>query len=639
MCGLAGIFHPDRDGAIDVALLRRMTAALAHRGPDGDGFHVEPGVGLGHRRLAIIDPTGGEQPMYNENHSVVLVFNGMIYNYRELTAELQALGHVFRTRCDTETIVHAWEEWGPACIERLDGFLSLALWDRNRGQFFLARDRLGKKPLYYAFTPGGGLVFASELGAFAGVPGLDRAFDAAAVDDFFTYGYIQDPRTIYRGIHKLPAAHTLLLQHGAARPAPRRYWQLPTESRAIDAAAATAELVARFDESVRRRLIVDVPVGAFLSGGVDSSAVVAFASAQRRTPLDTFTIGFGGAEDETPFAQMVAERYGTIQHNERATMDIIDAARDQGQVFGEPFGDSSSVPTHRVCALARRHAKVAISGDGGDEVFGGYRRYQWHRMTEAVRAYLPNGVRRGVIGQLARIYPKMDWAPRWLRAKYTLTELSLDAALGYFRMVTKVHREARQAVYSDRLRADLDGYDPGAVIAGLMDQVGTDDALKAAQYVDIHTYLVGDILTKVDRASMANSLEVRAPFLDIGLIAFGLSLPPALKLRGTAGKHVLKRAMEPYLPKQVLYRTKQGFASSPAAVFRAEAARLRGRLLGGAMLECGLFRARSIAELIDQHAAGQFDHSHALWLLLVFEGFLAAMATPPLAPAFADARV
>ena len=638
MCGLAGLFHPDRDGAVDAALLRRMTAALAHRGPDGDGFHLEPGIGFGHRRLAIIDPTGGEQPMFNEDQSVVIVFNGMIYNYQALMAELQALGHVFRTRCDTETIVHAWEQWGPDCVSRLDGFFALAIWDRKRGQLFLARDRLGKKPLHYAFTADGGLAFASELAAFAAIPNLDRTLDVRAVDDFFTYGYIQDPKTIYRGIHKLPAAHSLLLQHGSARPSPRRYWSLRTDSIPVPEAEAVHDLVTRFRDSVRQRLIADVPLGAFLSGGVDSSAVVAFAAGLRATPLDTFTIGFGGDMDETPYAHMVATRYGTTQHNEAATMDVIDAARDQGQVFGEPFGDSSSVPTHRVCALARRHATVAISGDGGDEVFGGYRRYQWHRMTEAVRAYLPAGMRRGVIGQLARLYPKMDWAPRWLRAKYTLTELSLDSALGYFRMVTKTHRQDRQYLYSDRLRSALDGYDSGALVADLMDSVGTDDALKAAQYVDINTYLVGDILTKVDRASMANSLEVRAPLLGIGLVEWGLSLPAELKLRGAEGKYVFKRAMEPYLPREVLYRTKQGFSKSPAALFRTQANRLRARLLGPVMQDCGLFQPGVIAGLIDQHAAGAMDHSQKLWLLLVFEGFLAAQATPQTA-AFADAAV
>jgi len=355
--------------------------------------------------------------------------------------------------------------------------------------------------------------------------------------------------------------------------------------------------------------------------------VVAMAARQRRNPLDTFTIGFEGAEDETPYAAMVATRYGTRQHNARAAaVDVIDAARLQGRIFGEPFGDSSSVPTFSVCALARRHATVALSGDGGDEVFAGYRRYRWHALVESVRAWLPPGVRRHAIGTLARLYPKLDRAPRWLRARHTLTELSLDSALGYARTVTKVQRERRRALFSSSLAASLDGHDPTARIAALMAAANTDDALVQAQYVDLHTWLPGDILTKVDRASMANSLEVRAPFLDEIFVGWGFSLPASLKLHGGAGKYLLKRALEPHLPRELLYRPKQGFASSPAATFRAQADRLRARLLGEAMAGSGLFSISAIARLIDEHAAGAFDHGGVLWLLLVFEGFLASEA-------------
>lgn len=344
MCGLTGVFRPDR-GLVDMAVLRAMTAALAHRGPDGDGFHAEPGIGLGHRRLAIIDPTGGEQPMFNEDGSVAIVFNGMIYNYQDLMPLLAARGHVFRTKCDTETIVHAWEEWGPDCLQHLNGMFAFAIWDRRRGTLFLARDRLGKKPLHYARTPDGAFAFASELSAFAAIPGLARTVSPRAVDDFFTYGYIPDPGTIYDNVMKLPAAHYLLLGPDTRRPAPQRYWSVPTETTRMDAAEASRALIDQLSHSVRHRMIADVPLGAFLSGGVDSSAVVALAATQRQSPLDTFTIGFAGNEDETPFAQMVATRYGTRQHNEAAAaIDYIDAARLQGRMFGEPFGDQSSVP-------------------------------------------------------------------------------------------------------------------------------------------------------------------------------------------------------------------------------------------------------------------------------------------------------
>lgn len=625
MCGLAGIFTHDAAREVNEGLLRRMTTALAHRGPDGDGFHIEPGIGLGHRRLVIIDPRGGQQPMYNEDRSVALIFNGLIYNFQDLMPELRALGHVFRTRCDTETIIHAWEAWGPDCLDRLDGTFAFALWDRNRQTLFLARDRLGKKPLYYATLPDGRFVFASEMAGLREIAELPRRLSAPAVEDFFAYGYIPDPATIYEGVARLQAAHCLLLRRGEPAAAPRRYWRPSTAPRAIGEAEAVAELTTRLRTATAVRLVADVPIGAFLSGGVDSSGVVAMAAGLRDAPLDTFTIGFDGAEDETPYAEMVARRYGTRQHNERAAaIDMIEAARAQGRIYGEPFGDQSSVPTHTVCALARRHATVAISGDGGDEVFAGYRRYRFHALIESARRLLPGPVRRHVVGELARLYPKLDRAPRWLRAKATLTELSLDSALGYFRSVARVQDERRRALLSPPLRAGLDGHDPAARIAALMEDSGTDDPLARAQYADLQTWLSGAMLVKVDRASMANSLQVHAPLLDHRLVEWGLSLPAGLKLHGGSGKYVLKRALEPLLPREVLYRPKQGFATSLAGLFRQEAARVRARVLSGVMLDSGLFDPHALGCLLDEHRAGRFDHSMAIWLLLVFEGFLAA---------------
>ena len=454
--------------------------------------------------------------------------------------------------------------------------------------------------------------------------GLARTVSPRAVDDFFTYGYIPDPGTIYDNVMKLPAAHYLLLGPDTRRPTPQRYWSVPTETTRMDATEASRALIDQLSHSVRHRMIADVPLGAFLSGGVDSSAVVALAATQRQSPLDTFTIGFAGNEDETPFAQMVATRYGTRQHNEAAAaIDYIDAARLQGRMFGEPFGDQSSVPTYHVSALARRHATVAISGDGGDEIFAGYRRYRWHSLVEAARRFIPSGVRGSVIAALARAYPKLDGAPRWLRAKYTLTELSLDSAAGYLRTITRVHEDQRRALFAPGLAAALDGYDPGARVPALMAESGTDDPLVQAQYVDINTWLVGDILTKVDRASMATSLEVRAPILDYRFVEWGIGLPSRLKLHGGEGKYIFKKALEPYLPRQVLYRPKQGFATSLAAPFRAGMDRVRARLLGPAMLDSHLFQRPAIAALLDEHEAGAFDHSTVLWQLLVFEGFLA----------------
>jgi asparagine synthase (glutamine-hydrolysing) len=625
MCGLAGILYADSEKKPNEIMVKAMTDALSHRGPDGEGFHAEPGVVLGHRRLAIIDPAGGQQPMYNEDETISIVFNGEIYNFETIRAELAAQGHVFRNRCDTEAIIHAWESWGPDCVLHLSGMFAFALWDRRRRILFAARDRLGKKPFYYGWA-GGDFVFASELPALLQVPGVERRIRAEAVEDFFAFGYVPEPGTIFHGVEKLPAAHTLTIERGAQpvlRPVLARYWSPPTHIRPCGEAEAAEAVRAHLRDAVAARLVADVPLGAFLSGGVDSSAVVAAVAGLRAEKLDTFTIGFAGAEDETPYARLVAARYGTRQHEERAeAVDMIDGARMQARVFGEPFGDASSVPTLSVCRLARKHATVAISGDGGDEVFAGYRRTRWHMLVSAARRALPGPVRRQVIGRLAAIYPKLDRAPRFLRAKHTLTELSLSDAEGFARISTKVHGARRRGLFSPAQRAAIEGHDPFAALAAQFASTEDADPLLQAQLADLATWLPGDILTKADRASMAASLEMRAPFLDHAMVEFGLALPASLKIRGGEGKYILKKALEPMLPREILYRPKQGFSNDLAPLFRRDAGRVRARLLDAPMLDSGLFDAASIGRLVDEHASGAMDHAQVIWLLLAFEGFL-----------------
>jgi asparagine synthase (glutamine-hydrolysing) len=634
MCGVAGLFHPLDPSVPAQGIVRRMADAIAHRGPDGEGFHVEPHVAFGHRRLAIVDLSGGAQPMATADGQVVITFNGEIYNHRILRAELEAQGHVFRTRSDTEAILLGWRQWGPGVVGRLRGMFAFALWDRGRGELLIARDPLGEKPMHLAWLPDGRLAFASELAALLTLPDLSRAIDPAALEDVLALGYIPDPATIYQAIRRLPPGHLLLLRRGAAaRPAPHRYWAPPTRAAATPPAEAAADLARRLAASVRAQLMSDVPLGAFLSGGVDSGLVTALAATARReagqAPLDTFTIGFPGENDERAAAATVAARYGTIHHAEADETDYVAAARDQARIFGEPFGDSSSVPTLAVCRLARRHATVALSGDGGDEVFAGYRRYRWHLLAEAVRQHIPAGARRHVIGALARAYPKLDRAPRWLRAKTTLTEISLDSALGYYRTGCKFIDGRRREVLSPALRAALDGHDPSARFARLMAECDPDDALLQAQYADLHTYLPGDILVKVDRTSMAVSLEVRPPILDPDLVSWGVALPAALKLSGGVGKVVLRQAAAAFLPAELLARKKVGFAASLTDQLRARAPQLRERLLGPAMLDSGFFAASGLARLIDEHAARRFDHAQPLWTLLMVEGFLSHAAGLP----------
>ncbi len=632
MCGLSGIFDTTGRRPIDPGVLTAMNDSIAHRGPDGDGFLLEPGIGLGHRRLAIIDVAGGKQPLFNETGDVGIVYNGEIYNYRETMAELIALGHQFKTRSDTEVIVHAWEEWGADCLRRFRGMFAFALWDRRKQTLFLARDRLGKKPLYYSLLPDGQLVFASEMRAMLCHPGIERRIDPTAVDGYFALGYVPEPRSIYQGIRKLPAAHSLVIERGKPMPEPSRYWTLRFDPRPMYEVDAAAELTERLREATRMRLMSEVPLGAFLSGGVDSSGVVAMMAGLMADPVKTFAIGFGGSADELGYAQAVADRYHTNHTAERSAVDYLATIDEQAAIFGEPFADSSAIPTGRVSELARRGVTVALSGDAGDELFAGYRRYLFHMAAQKLRARIPDGIRQPLFGLLGRLYPKLDRAPRWLRAKTTFQELSVDEAEGYYRTVCKIPDDARAGLYSQRMASMLGGYRPAELIRAAMAEAGTDDPLARAQFADIQTYLVGDILAKVDRASMAHSLEVRAPLLDHELVEWAATVPADLKIRSTGGKYILKKALEPFVPHENLYRAKQGFATSLAPQFRGVGAeRARKRLTGTTFRDSGLFDPAAVSRLIEQHDLGAFDHNQAIWSLLMFEGWLKSVHTAPAA--------
>ena len=625
MCGIAGIFDFRRRAEIDRALLHRMTDIIDHRGPDGDGFHYAPGVGLGHRRLAIVDLATGDQPLFNEDGTVCVVYNGEIYNFQPLMTELAALGHVFRTRCDTEVIVHAWEEWGEACLDRFNGMFAFALWDARREALFLARDRLGEKPLYYCFLGDGRLLFASELKSLLVSPQVDRRLDPQAIEEFFAFGYVPDPRSIYLSVRKLAPAHSLFVRRGEPLPEPRRYWDVRfIDGLSVRREEVEEELRARLRESVRMRMIADVPLGAFLSGGVDSSGVVAMMAGLKAEPVSIFSIAFGAKGwDESAYASEIATRYRTDHHVRGVNPDSFDLLDRLATIYDEPFGDSSAMPTFQVCGMARENVTVALSGDGGDEVFAGYRRYRWHCFEERVRGLVPGGLRRSLFGSFAAIYPKLDWAPRPLRAKATLEELARDTIDAYFSSVSICSDELRRRLFSPSLAGDLQGYNAAEVLRAHMMRCDSKDPLSQVQYADFKTYLPGDILTKVDRASMASSLEVRVPLLDHTLVEWAARLPSHLKLHGREGKYIFKTALEPHVSKKILYRPKQGFAVPLAAWFRGPLRRrVRDTLCGPVLRESGFFDMATVGMLIDQHQSGERDHSAALWTLSMMEAFL-----------------
>jgi asparagine synthase (glutamine-hydrolysing) len=625
MCGITGIVDLRGRAAVDATTLERMNHSQRHRGPDDGRLHLEPGVGLGHRRLSIIDVASGHQPLFNEDHSVVIVFNGEIYNFQSLVPELEALGHVFRTRSDTEVIVHAWEAWGEACVSRLRGMFAFALWDRNRQTIFMARDRLGVKPLFYATLDNGTLIFGSELKSLLAHGGLSRDMDALAVEEYFALGYVAEPRTIFRQACKLPPGHTLTWQRGEREPRVREYWDVAFKPDArLDDQAACEELQRRLRESVKLRMISEVPLGAFLSGGVDSSAVVATMAGLSNEPVNTCAIGFNDkAFNESAFAQLVAERYRTRHHLEVVDSDDFDLIDSLAALYDEPFADSSAIPTYRVCQLARRHVTVALSGDGGDESFGGYRRYRMHLMEERLRSALPASIRQPVFGMLGKAYPKADWAPRMFRAKTTFEGMARTPVQAYFHSVSIVRGPMRARLFSDKFKRELAGYTAQAVFDRHASRVNTDDPLALVQYLDIKTYLVGDINTKVDRASMAHSLEVREPLMDHELVEWMATLPPSFKVRGQEGKFLLKKAMEHALPNDVLYRPKMGFSVPLAAWFRGPLRqRVRDVVTGERLAATGWFDRQALITLANEHQSGASDHSASLWTVMMFDAFL-----------------
>jgi asparagine synthase (glutamine-hydrolysing) len=621
MCGIAGIFHLATAKPVDPARVRAMTRAIAHRGPDGEGVWTGPGVGFGHRRLSIIDLATGDQPMATPGGEAVIVFNGEIYNFQEVRAELEALGAQFRTHSDTEVILHGWRQWGPDCLKRFNGMFAFALYDAERQALFLARDRMGVKPLYLAELPDGAIVFGSELKALLAHPALRREPDLGAIEDYLGLGYVPDDSCIVSGVRKLPAGSYLLLRRGMPMPAPVRWWDLSFADRATGSTAALAdELIERMRAGVRSRMVSDVPLGAFLSGGVDSSAVVALMAEASPQAVETCSIGFDvAALDETRHARAIAARYAT-RHRERIVaaddFALIDTLVD---AFDEPFADASALPTYRVCQLARENVTVALSGDGADEAFAGYRRYVFHQSEDRVRRMLPGPLQRG-IGALGNVFPKLDWAPRPFRAKTTLQGIGRNEGEAYARAVGVTPPEIRARLFSAEATRLLAGHRAEDRYVKVMREAPGRDAIDRAQYADFRIWLPGDILTKVDRASMAVSLEAREPLLDHRLVEFAARLPAGMRVRGGTGKWLMKKALERYLPKDILYRPKMGFVTPISAWFRGPlAGEAEGIAQGSALAATGWFDSAAIARVAADHQAGRGEHGRLLWQLMMLD--------------------
>jgi asparagine synthase (glutamine-hydrolysing) len=620
MCGIAGIFHPQTPKPVDPSRIAAMIAAQAHRGPDGDGIWTAPGVGLGHRRLSIIDLAGSPQPM--RSGALTVTFNGEIYNFAELRGELEAKGARFVTDGDTEVLLHGWRVWGQGLLERLNGMFAFALHDSDAGTLFLARDRFGVKPLHYVELSDGSLAFASELKGLLAHPLLRRVPDVTAVEDFLAFGYVPDDACLVAGVRKLPAGHCMLVQRWQGVPRPRQWWDVSFADRAGGSASALGEeLLARMRDGVRSRMVADVPLGAFLSGGVDSSAVVALMAEASKAAVKTCTIGFDEAgHDERAHAAAVAQRFATDHHAQVVRPDDFALIDTLVHHFDEPFADGSALATYQVAALARKSVTVALSGDGADEALAGYRRYKFQAAEERVRGLLPDRWRRSAFGMLGRWYPKADWAPRPMRAKATLLALASDGDEAYARSVGVTPPELRTRLLSAEARAALQGHRAEDRYVAAMRAAPARDAIDRAQYADIKIWLPGDILTKVDRTSMAVGLEAREPLLDHRLVEFCATLPAGMRLRRGEGKWLMKRSLERYLPRDILYRPKMGFVTPISAWFRgALAAEAEGLARSRTLVESGWLDMKAVARLAGDHRSGRADHGRTLWQLLMLE--------------------
>jgi len=615
MCGITGFVRADRGQVAGTAdLIGRMCQAIIHRGPDDHGVMIKDGAVLGMRRLSIIDLAGGHQPISGEDGSVTIVFNGEIYNFRELHSLLKSRGHSFQTHSDTEAIVHTYEEFGPSCVDHLRGMFAFAIWDDRNKRLFLARDRVGKKPLYYTITDRGTLVFGSELKSLLVHPEVKRAIDLQALDAYLTLGYVPDPQCIFRDIYKLAPGHHLTFSEN--RVTIQKYWDFnfsPDPSMTLEEGVdGLRELL---DDAVRLRLVSDVPLGAFLSGGVDSSTIVGLMARHMDQPVKTFSIGFHeDSYNELKYARLTAKKFATDHHEFFVTPEICNVVDELVRQLDEPFGDPSAIPTYMVSKLAREHVKVVLSGDGGDELFAGYTRYVIDRKRRGF-ALLPSVIREGIMQRLSAKLPHGTLGRNYLH------NVALDPVDRYLDSVSVFTGLNRQLLYSDEFKKQL-GSDGGMIseFRAYAAEVKTGQPLDQLLHIDSKTYLPGDILTKVDRMSMAVSLEARAPLLDHKLIEFVMRIPASMKMSGLETKYVFKKAVEDLVPQEILNRPKQGFGMPIDQWINEQLKeRIRDTLNGIRARQREYINPDYVNVLLDEHECGRRNHSYALWGLFMLE--------------------
>ncbi|MBM9616710.1 asparagine synthase (glutamine-hydrolyzing) [Desulfobulbus rhabdoformis] len=612
MCGIAGYLYVNRDQPVDRRVVEQMCSVIHHRGPDEWGMWCDGPVGIGMKRLRIIDLNGGQQPMANDDKSIHIVFNGEIYNHLQLRAELSQRGYRFRTSSDTEAILRMYEEYGEACVTRLRGMFAFAIWDGRNRSLFLARDRMGKKPLHY-LCDHTKLVFGSEIKSILQHPEIHAEVNRPAIIPYLGCGYVPDPATMFKGINKLPPAHTLTWHEGKFTV--NRYWNIeyrPDYSKTEQQWLAETE--ALLDEAVKIRMMSDVPLGAFLSGGIDSSLVVALMARNLGSPVKTFSIGFDEDRyNELPYARLVAQRYGTDHHEEIVRPDAEEIIPSLILMFDEPFADSSAIPTYYVSRLARRYVTVALSGDGGDEVFGGYDRYLDSTLSGRTDL-LPLWLRQSVFGLPARLLPSSFSGINLLRY------LAAEKDERYLMKMTKGISAIGTEVFSTDLIQEAGENDAGTPLRAILRQVDGHDAITRRQYLDSLSYLPGDIMTKVDRATMFVSLEARAPLLDHLLVEFAATMPVEYKIRGRVRKYILKQLAEKLLPRELIQRPKMGFALPVSQWINAQwAAMSQDLVLGERARQRGNFNQNYLNRIMTEHRCGRRDNSYIIWSLMMLE--------------------